>query len=374
MKRFGFSKMAKIALAGLVYTAPVTMALSTISVVHAETASIYVYVGKIDEKAKNPVDGQKLGVLKAKIGGLKSLLEKMVPVARHNDLPKLDKDVIDQFVRAISFENERFGGGRYLADLRVEYDEEQVRSFLQRERIPFAEMRAPKILVVPVLQKQNVSQLWENSNTWKSKWQEGEIMGGLVPILVPDNGFSNWTVITPEQALEGEHDRLQALTRKYNADGVLVAVARVSEDKGKTKLEVDLATYVLGLEGWRKTVYSEIFEKDFLMENLQVAKEMVVLEVAEEWKRRNLLPFDQEMSNLHATLFINGIKDWVGIHTSLKKVLNIRSTHLKSMSIEKVGLQVNYLGSIEQLRTALEQAGLILNYESSVGGWALRRK
>ena len=337
-----------------------------------EETSVYTYVGKIDEKAENPVDGQKLGVLKAKMAGLQSILKAMIPTNRHSDIPQPNKDEIDLFVRAISFDNERFGGGRYLADLRVEYDSEQVRALLRRERMPFAETRAPKLLVIPVYQQKNVSQLWETSNTWNVKWQEGFSSSVLVPMIVPSNDFSNWTLITPDQALMGEQDRLDALTQKYKAQGAVVAIARVGSQGEQTTLTVELATYAIGLEGWRKTIFDETFPNEVLMENLQVAKEMVVSEMEEEWKRRNLLPFDQEMSTLETTLFIADIVEWTKARALLDKVLSIRSITIKSMTIEKVEFKLNYLGSADQLSTAIAQVGLDLKFESSVPGWALR--
>ena len=346
---------------------------------YADDSSIYTYVGQIDEKAENPVDGQKLGVLKAKIAGLQNILKAMIPTARHADIPQPSKDDIDLFVRSISFENERFGGGRYLADLRVEYDSEQVRALLRRERMPFAETQAPKMLIIPVYQEKNVAQLWETTNRWSARWQEGFSSSGLVPLLVPDNDFSNWTLITPEQALMGEEDRLEAMHTKYKTQGAIVAIARVSEshvggDGTQTRLEIDLATYAIGLEGWRKTVFDETFPSELLMENLQVAKEFVVSEIEEEWKRRNLLPFDQEMSTVQTTLFIADIHEWTKARALLEKVLSIRSTAIKSMTIEKVEFEMNYLGSTEQLRTAVAQVGLDLTYEDSGTGWALRLK
>lgn len=341
----------------------------------AENTAVYMHLGTIDEVADNATDAKRLGVLKAKVAGLQSLIKSMVPASRYDDVPELPTDGIDSFVRSISFENEKFSGKRYVANLRVDYEPAQIRAFLQNSRLPFAEIQSAPLLVVPVYVRGGVPQLWENSNLWRSKWQQGlaDRRQGLVPLVVPDNDFANWTVITASQAIEGERDRLDALVKKYKATGAVVIIARQNvSDSGDTKLDIDLATYAPGLEGWQTTILSDTVPNDLLMENLQIATEMATQGIEEEWKRRNLLPFDQDMSTLTATLPIASIADWKEQQNALQKTPNIRTLKIVSLTVEQAVVSVRYVGSIEQLRNALKQSGLKLHFDSAVNGWLLR--
>lgn len=342
----------------------------------ASDSSIYVHTAKIDETAKNANDAKSKGVLKAKIQGLQWVIQSIVPASRYGDVPTVSPDTIDGFIRAISFANERFSDERYVADLQINYDPEQVQSFLQNNGLAFAEIQSDPLLVIPIYERNGIAQLWENSNLWKSNWQNSVLdrRHGLVPLVVPDNSFSNWMVITASQAMTGERDKLNALIQKYNARGAVVAIARERlSDSGDTVLDVDLATYAPGLEGWQSTVFQETIADDALMENLQIATEMVAVAVQEEWKRRNLIHFDQQAKTLQATVFIKDLKDWADMQSRLGKTLNVRALSIVSVTVEQAVLTVGYVGSVDQLRTALHQWGLQLNYNGSVGGWVLVR-
>jgi hypothetical protein len=79
----------------------------------------------------------------------------------------------------------------------------------------------------------------------------------------------------------------------------------------------------------------------------------------DSWKQDNLLQFDQR-SLLTVDIPIKNLRDWLRMKKRLGNVAVVRTVDMVLLSKTAVRINLHYIGAVEQLSLALEQADLTL--------------
>jgi len=79
----------------------------------------------------------------------------------------------------------------------------------------------------------------------------------------------------------------------------------------------------------------------------------------DSWKQDNLLQFDQQ-SVIAIDVPIKGLRDWLRVRKQLGTVAVVRGVDMVLLSKTSVRVNLHYIGEVEQLSLALEQADLAL--------------
>ena len=79
----------------------------------------------------------------------------------------------------------------------------------------------------------------------------------------------------------------------------------------------------------------------------------------DSWKQDNLLQFDQQ-SVLAVDVPIKTLRDWLRVRNKLGTVAVVRTADMVLLSKTSVRVNLHYIGEVEQLVLALEQADLAL--------------
>ena len=77
------------------------------------------------------------------------------------------------------------------------------------------------------------------------------------------------------------------------------------------------------------------------------------------WKKAALPGYDQQGS-LTAVLPITGLDDWVRVRERLAALPAIRKVGLVALSLQEATIEIEYLGSVDQLKVSLAEAKLDL--------------
>src|SRR5262249_57693001 len=108
------------------------------------------------------------------------------------------------------------------------------------------------------------------------------------------------------------------------------------------------------------------------------AVEKMAANIESGWKKGPLPRYDQQ-GRLTAVLAISGLDDWVRVRERLAALPVIRGVNLVTLSLQEATIELDYLGSIDQLKTGLAEARLDLVRGDSPGlpqgssGWRLAR-
>ncbi len=340
----------------------------------AAPADIYTVVGvSVDATAATEVAAKEASVARGKAEAFRILLERIILAEDRERLEALDEGALERLIRDVAFSQERFGGGRYLADLTVRFLPDAVREFLRDRDVPFAETVSRPILVLPVLQAAGATMLWDDGNNWLNAWNEAEPPDGLLPLVVPLNDLSDTLQISAEKAVALDAERLDSIVQKYDAASAMVAVARMRTDPKTGAPELKITTRLHG-PGWRDAPPLElVYPGDATTTEATLVADAVpvVISQAEElWKRRNLLRFDQQQV-LSVLVPLSGLEQWVRVRRTLADIAAVRHASISQITLDEADVDLAFVGNMDQLQVALAQEEFSLSYSDQRGRWVL---
>ncbi len=318
----------------------------------------------VDVTAANPQAAKDQAISQGQREAFRVLLERLTAPADHARLPKVDGT---QYVRDFSVQSERSSPARYLATLTVRFNPTAVRKLLQGAGIAYAEPRNRSMVVVPVFKTTPTAKpvLWEDANPWRAAWV-AQGAGGLVPLVVPAGDTADSQALSVEQAVAGTPEALEALGSRYRTSDVMVAVAALSP--GGKNLDVS----VIATPGAPKPFDSLTYHT-----NDSESTEAMIARAASDmaravdtvFKQPNLLQFDRAAS-LSTLVPLAGMEDWMAVRERLARVPQVRRWELVSLSKAEAALVLHIVGDQEQVKAALGNAGLQLDWGD--GFWVMR--
>ena len=327
----------------------------------------------VDERATDEVAAKLQGIQKAQQEALYNLIQKITLRDHHGQLPQVDQKIIQQTIRDYAVADEKFGGGRYLAKLTVRFKRAAVRTLLRRNKVPIAETVSRAVVVIPVYRTAGSILLWDDPNPWFAAWASRPSPNGLLPMVVPLGDFSDITVLSSEQALSGDRDRLSAIAKKYDAIGTLVTLAELDIDPQTSAPSIQISMTRFG-----KADAGRVFFRSFsgtresgVSELLKEAVEALVIRAEEDWKRDNLQSLSaQQRISIHVPL--TSLKNWLIIRNRLEKVSPIIDLDVARLSVSEALLEIRYSGGPDQLRRSMAQSDLDLEFTKEESRYVLR--
>ncbi|RED50876.1 DUF2066 domain-containing protein [Aestuariispira insulae] len=329
----------------------------------------------VDETAKTEVAAKEKGLAVAKRRGLQRLLEILTLRQDRGKLPKISDQQLEQMVYGLSVADEKMsrGQGRYLASITIKYRPDLIRALLQQNAIPFVETQSKRLLILPVMRHAGTALLWEEGNAWFQAWARERLKGDLVPVALPWGDLGDVSVINVREALAGDQEKLMAIAGKYNADGVVLTVASLEKAPLSSDQGIRIETRVMA-PGWDGVNFKSDYrsqEGQTLEQILAVASRNTLSELVESWKRGNLVDHSAGRRNLVVTVNVSGLQEWVSIRKKLEQQSTIDRYSLESLSVKEAVVSMDYIGTTEQLRTALAQNDLRLDYDLAKQYWVL---
>lgn len=267
---------------------------------------------------------------------------------------------INNLVRDFGVSNEKTSSVRYIADMTVRFKEDELRNYLRFRDIPFAELQSKPVIIVPVYHSGGYTSLWDEPNPWRDIWSRNFASGGLVPVKTPIGDLQDIGIVSAEQAENGAVERLNQLARRYGANVAVVASATVSGETGAERVDVTVTRYDAGGAPRIFGVTETTRAGESLNETLLRAARGVQDQLSAGWKRANLINYGTG-GQLMVFIPITGLEDWARIEERIVESPVVRDSRVVALSRREVQLAVDYVGSIDQLRTALAQENLSLS-------------
>lgn len=315
----------------------------------------------VDVTAQSASAARELAIAEGHRKAYERLIDRLVPSGDQGSAPALDADRIAELVSGFEVANEKTSDVRYLASLRFDFSPEAVRRLLREAGVPFAETRSKTVLVLPVLRRAGALLLWDSVNDWHKAWASLPPADGLVPMVVPAGDLADIASIGPEQALAGEEARINAIARRYGASDALLAYAVLSYNGASGRASLQVTATRFGAAASERTIVQrfEAAAGEDPRALMDRAAAVIRTEVEENWKRDNVLRFD-ERRRLIAVAPVSGIAEWIMLRQRLEDVAFVEKSELLTLSRGEAKLRLSYLGDEEQLALALAQRDLSL--------------
>ena len=300
----------------------------------------------------------------------KRLLERLTLIKDHPRLPQFEYDEISSFVRSFDVADEKTASKRYLAKLSYRFKRAEIRKLLKDYNFQFAETLSKPVLILSVYQAAGAIALWDDPNPWRESWSESTQFEGMVPLIRPKGDLADVGSIGPDQAIQGDRQRLQAIADRYGTGAVIVAYAqlRLNAAVARQRLDVFVTRYGNDPEPITDELSYHQTKTETIPELLKRAAVAVGEHIENQWKQDNLLKLNRP--NIAAVAVpITGIEDWLLVQKRLKKVALVRKSELVLLSLDEARVNLHYVGEPDQLQVSLGQADLTMVEED--GEWVI---
>lgn len=358
----------------------------------------------VDESAANEVEAKQIGVVNAKRAAFARLLQRLtlppepsvpdpvtgeVPQTTAAPPPVPENDRLEFMIRDVSFVEEKFGGGRYLANLTVRFQASAVNQYLQRSGTAYLGSPSPLAVILPVFRDQSGDQLWSDTNPWLDAWWRLEGKGAVVPYTVPLGDLTDIGAVDAERAVTVDAPSINAIAAQYGAGAVLMPIASLTSDGG---VQVTLSTFGAGWPGTPTVLTFNQIELATKAVELLAAEEdqnsdpnaqesqlfaavALTMEAMESrWKTENILRFDQEAASITAMVDLTNLQEWLAIKAALDRTAPIKEWRLSELSVSRAVVEIDYIGDQDRLNRELARVALGLAAGEDDQAWTLFRR
>lgn len=358
----------------------------------ASAQGLYTVTGiEVDETAATEVAAKEQGIAVAKRAAFAEILRRLTPdpatyVATANGdadasaappVPPVvpEDERLEFMIRDLSFQDEKFGGGRYIADMTVRYQPQAVNQYLQRSGTPYLAGPSPTAVILPIFRDAQGVMLWSDTNPWLDAWWSLDGAGTIVPYAVPLGDLSDISAIDVDRAISVDAAGINAIAARYNAGAVLIPLATLSPD-GASVL-VELSTFGAGwpsgpqlltfgspeLSAEIATVTPENAAPDADAARLRAAARLTLAAMEARWKIANILRFDQDAETLVARVQLARFEDWLAARSALDAAAPIKTWRLIELSTMTAVVSIDYVGDVARLGQALSRASYTLGQD-----------
>ena len=338
------------------------------------TAALYqVSDVAVDTTADNASHARDRAVIEAQRKAFEQLMGRLgadgALVAKQSD------DAIASFVQAFEVQQERTSAVRYIGTFTVQFKPNAVRSFINKNGANYNEMRSKPVLVLPVETFGGRSILWEEATKWRAAWEDAARGASTVPLVIPAGGLDDIAIVSTNEAVSGKSEALQAMARKYMASSVLIANLKADPDHidPKQGFEIETVRYDLNGKTGEPVHYTPAVPTDSSSTRgvmTQVVRQ-IRSELENDWKQTAKTVKGTSM-HLPVTVHIEGLPMWNDIKRKLAMTTNINKLSVIALTRSAAKIELEFYGSIDELKNALTQQGLQLEQTGADGAWFLR--
>lgn len=325
------------------------------------------------------------------------------------DIASLTIDVsgVQELISSFEVIDEKVTPTRYRAKLTVAFSPQELRAYLRKKLVRFAESQSEGILVVPIFLKDSYTVPWSLENPWSTAWVSLKDNVSLLPVNLPLGDIEDFHEIKGFYNINTPVEKVRAFSRRYGLKKILIAIMDFSQ-LGAHDLD-NLISEVFKLKSNKlKSDSSEDLKNNIGAETLSAFPEgivevklryvdlnsdnithftrrsdgskntntflsNIVKEVIspylEQWKNSNLLRFDQE-NELHVSVPVDAnINNWLSIRQRLNALPVVTNINIIELSLKELTIKLTYLGEIDQLAESLNGKKLELSVDEF--GWKI---
>jgi len=315
----------------------------------------------VDVTAGSAAEARDRALAQGQMRGFSAMLRKLTAPADHGRLPPADRATVANMLVGFEVEQEKASAVRYIAVLTYHFDPDSVRALLQNLGIPFAEGRGRPMLVLPVLVVDGAALLWEEQNPWRDAWVRQARSSGFVPLILPIGDLVDISKVKVDQALAGDKNAMAQLAARYQAADVLVAIGTLDTASGN--LNASAVRYGAGGRVPMATAAVAGAADPYAEAAAQIGAT-----IEADWKSRNMVRADLR-GQLIVIVPVQALSDWTLLRRRLDSVGSIRRARLIHLQRGQAQIDLDYVGTIEQLQRVLSQQGLDLR--QGLAAWVL---
>ena len=316
---------------------------------------------RVDATAASATEAQNIAIAKGRPQAWTALFHRLTRQQDWSKQPRLDDATLTKILRGYSVANEKRSTTRYVADITYVFNPDAVTKVLQGANISYVQTAASKtVLVIPI------SPGYSPSAPWAQAWKDPSLSGGIVPVVLPTGDALNNSALNSIGIGTVTWADIQPIASRARATEAVVVQANV----GGGKVTVQMRRLAPGGLQAMATVSSPVVAGQTPAQAYVVAAQAANGIIQNAWKSKYVVNFNQQ-TNLTAEVRISSLEDWAQIQAKLASISTVGNVTVVAMDMGQARLSISYVGSADQLRSALGETNLSLTNDG--GTWTLSR-
>ncbi len=310
----------------------------------------------------NPVQAKQLALEHAQRQSFAQVLRRLMG----RDLFTQEMPISDivNLVQDVSIQNEKNTAQTYWATVRVRFQPDAVRNFLNAHNQSYLKSDPPSFLVIPVqIQGTEIVGL-EDENSFYQLLRSKENLSDFYQMVLPVGDLDEMVMVN--RALRSkQYDDLLPLTNRYGTEAVLIVFASakgnndwrfssivIPEDKKSSNVEIDDWYNVLSLnDGW----------------------ERLLSRMEEDWRLNDVVSENQN-DTYYARLNENSLMMWAQDEKAFRKMEFLKDFMLRGVYQHQMLFSFSFTGTRSELIENWDQAGWVWHPDMTGPSGTLTRK
>ena len=313
---------------------------------------------QVDASAASAVEAQNIAIDSGRQRAWTTLIHRLAKQEDWAKIPPLDDQAIQRLIASYLPVNERRSTTRYSASMTYTFNADAVRRILRAQNVAYTDMAAHPILIVPL------DPHYEAHGAWTNAFFNPRYSHAAVPLNLPIPDAPTVSALSSVSFDFVQWSQLQGIASRVRADDAMLLLLVNAKGKVSVKLR-----YLGPGAPW--TIPDVDVPEPAGAPPAKIAAdaaEAAAAAVIEAWKAHAAIDFSKRF-RLVAEVHVDSLEDWGTMQQKLATVPTITDIGVEAMDIGEARLAISYVGTAQQLKDAISQAGYDL--ENDDGGWTL---
>ncbi|HUO98188.1 MAG TPA: DUF2066 domain-containing protein [Rhizomicrobium sp.] len=262
--------------------------------------------------------------------------------------PALDDAMLQKVIVAYLPLHERRSTTRYVADVTYTFNPEAVARILQGAGIPYTAVAAKRVLLVPMAPD------YSRSSLWTLAFANPRFATSPVPFALPVGDAADMTALSGLNFDTATWENVAGAAARFHAtEAVLIRAMPTPANK----LQITLKRVGVGEMPTKSMVEVPLMQG--APSTYPAAADAAIRALDEMWKNQRVVDYNQR-NKLVVDVQTGSLAEFAALENALTAVPNVHGVSVSAMDIGSARLTIYYMGTTDQLRDALAQAGLSL--------------
>lgn len=310
----------------------------------------------VDASAKSVAEARTAAVASGRPTAWNILFKRLTRQQDWARQPALDAATLQKLVIGYFPINERRSTTRYVAEMTYTFNPEMVARVLQSAGIPYTAVAAKKVLLIPMAPG------FARGSSWTVAFASPRFATAPVPFAVPSGDGADMPYLAGLNFDTATWDQVAPVAARIKASEAVLVLAQPAGNKlqvtikrvGQGELPTKSSFEVPLLQGAASTYPS--------------AADATVRAIDEMWKNQKAVDYSQK-GKLTADVHIGSLNQFAALENAIAGVPNVASVNIAAMDVGEARLTISYIGTPDQLKAVLAQAGVSLTGRG--GNWQI---
>lgn len=360
----------------------------------AQSNPIYTIEGvEVDVTDKNAVKAREKAIEEAQVKAYKVLAERLLGPEELKNFTPPNANAVSLLVQDIEVTSEQLSRVRYKGVFTVRFRPNAMKSQMASQGRSYSDEVKKPILVLPFFQKLGQTMLWNEGNPWMHAWRALPADGvNLQPTVLPLGDAADLSRIGDTDITTYNPMLLQQMASRYGADDVVLLLA--SPEVTSTGPRLNVALYKHGFQGAeliQKINFDRLpneTDQALLMRAATKIKSML----RQNWKAESAysphaaypivpaphqpalnapVPYTRQtlgpVTNYNVQARFASVQEWVRLKSALDRTPGVQAVLVKALKSRESLLDVRFAGTVNQLQSSLQGAGILMRAGSAGG-------